>query len=169
MNMKRVYILTYPDKGLKEISKEILKITPEIKSIAEDLREIIKVLKCYGISAVQIGKPLRMFARTKNYLHDVLINPEITWMSISRMGLREGCLSLPWISLKVKRSVVIKVKATTLDGGVVAFTAHGLEAQILQHELDHMDGMMVLDRVSKMTRRLLRNKLKRIIRARKRV
>jgi peptide deformylase len=160
-------ILTLPDPALKVISKPIPGITHVIRSLAADLIETMWTKKnCVGIAAPQVGELLRMVIvdvsrHPKNHPshgHFVLINPLIMRFSVEKCTGREGCLSVPELTANVARSTEITVEAIGLDGKTFTIKTSGFEAIVFQHEIDHLDGLLFLDRVSSFQTDVFRRK-----------
>lgn len=155
-------IRAYPDPALRKKSRNIEKTTKGIERLAEKMKKLTRLAGAYGLAAPQVGVNLRLFVR--NTYPFVLINPEIVWMSIDKSREFEGCLSFPWMRIKLDRSTVIRFKAQTLSGRTVERTEVGINARIVQHEIDHLDGIFFIDHLTSFQRRLFRDKLKKIVR-----
>lgn len=159
-------ILQYPDIGLKKVSLEIQNITQDIHSIAKQMIQTMYDAKGIGLAAPQVGYLLRLIVvdvsgpEQKSSLL-VLINPKIT--PVIESGFiegEEGCLSVPDYSSKVKRHAKVLLDAIDLDSNPVSFEAEGLLSVCLQHEIDHLDGKLFIDRVSYLKRKLYDGRLK---------
>ena len=144
-------LLTVPNKTLRLESKPIEKITPKVKAIAETLIEMMGEeyhgLMAIGITAPQIGKLVRMFVYRPNPFSDapnfvVVINPELVYTK-GKVILNESCLSIPGKVFSVQRHKIVKLKGLNLDGEVRTFKGRGLTAQELEHELNHLDGILI--------------------------
>ena len=136
------------DAILKKKSREIEVIDDRIKQLAEDMFETMHKWDGLGLAAVQVGilKRIIVIDLYDDVSKFCLINPEIVEMSEEKAEVEEGCLSYPNQFGKVLRSVKVKVKALDLDGKKVTLEAEGLLAQALQHEIDHLDVIVFLDR-----------------------
>jgi peptide deformylase len=150
-------IFTLPDPILKEISKPVAAISPAVRNLAMDMIETMcRQKNCVGISAPQVGELLRIVivdvSRHPKYNPShglvVLINPLITDFSDEKCIGREGCLSVPSLTGNVSRSTSITVQGLSLDEKSITFKAVGFEAIVFQHEIDHLDGLLFIDRVS---------------------
>ncbi len=155
--MRRLPIITYPDKRLKVHSLEVVSFDKELDSFIEDLIYTMKTSPgCVGIASPQVGVHKRIIVvDTSNSKHKenklshglmVLINPEI----IQRDGelvVREGCLSVPDYTGNVKRHYWIRVRALDQRGNFVEFDTEGFEAVVIQHEIDHLDGKVFIERL----------------------
>lgn len=140
------------------MSQPITKVDKEVITLAKDLVESMQKNNGVGISAIQIGTPKRMIAyeykKTKDAINNwpnlplkVLINPEIIKISKKTKVDEEGCLSFPNLFGEVERPYSVKVRALDLKGKLTEFDATGLEARVVQHEIDHLDGILFIDRL----------------------
>ena len=147
---------------MRKKAEEIKEITPEIKELAEDMTETMLKSErdAVGLAAPQVGVSIRMFvAQTRNG-PGVFINPEISKKS-GKEAVEEGCLSLPGLWLKVKRAKELDLEAIDINGKKIKTKAEGIFARILQHELDHLNGILIIDKVNlwqKISRTLKRSK-----------
>ena len=149
-------ILTAGTPGLREPSVEIQTILPAIHSLAEKMIEVIKANKALGIAAPQVGYNLRIIVVNKDLLkvsnwpslgdYCVFINPVITYKSIHTTTNNEGCLSFPNKRVKLSRPFSIAFTAKDLEGKEYTLTASDLAAACIQHEVDHLDGILINDR-----------------------
>lgn len=162
--MPLLNIIKYPDPILKERCAEVKKGRPEAASFIEDLVSTMKASPGVGLAAPQIGALLRIIAvdvTPKNPGHGliVLINPEI----ISSRGakvMREGCLSIPEYTANIRRAEEVTVRGYDPEWKEVTIASTGLEAVALQHETDHLDGVLFIDRIESMKRDLFKRKIK---------
>lgn len=141
-------ILKYPDQGLKEKTVEIQNTNdPLVQELILDMLETMKVNNGMGLAANQVGSPLRLcvikFER-KNY---ILINPRVISRSWKKEIEEEGCLSFPGQFIPVKRAWRVKISALDKMGKKVTLEAEGLLARAFQHEIDHLDGILFIERV----------------------
>ena len=133
---------------LRKKSQKIGQIDSEIKELSQDMSQIMVEKQGIGLAAVQIGELKRIIlAQTENGLK-FFINPEIVKKSRQTEILEEGCLSLPGLWLKIKRPNQVEVKFLNLQGQEEIIKAQGLLARILQHEIDHLDGKLIIGRIS---------------------
>lgn len=156
-------ILKYPDPILKSISEKIQVIDAALISFVNDLVETMKASPGVGLAAPQVGRPLRIIAVDVTPKHPgagliVLLNPEIVSASGGKVA-REGCLSVPEYTANIKRAADVAVKGLNLDGKEVEISSAGLEAVALQHEIDHLDGILFIDRIANMKRDLFKRKI----------
>ena len=162
-------IIKYPDKLLSRKSQEIKEITPEIRVLAHDMAEAMYAKRGVGLAAPQVGELCRLIVvdtsppEERNELK-ILVNPAI----IHREGVveeEEGCLSVVSFQAKVKRAAKVVVKAQDIDGNALELQGEGLLAICLQHEIDHLDGILFLDHLSRLKRALYDNRLKKKLKA----
>lgn len=157
-------ILKFPDPRLREKAKEIVEITEDIKKIAFSMVETMYQAKGVGLAATQVGIPIRLFVIDVEQLEDrpnviIFINPEI----IEEEGKEkhdEGCLSIPGYTAQVERASKVKVRFKDINGDNVELEAEGLLSRAIQHENDHLNGKLFIDRLSTIRRELLLKKLK---------
>lgn len=161
--MTKYQITTYPAPILKNKSKAISKITPEIKKLAQNMMKIMEENDGVGLAAPQIGIPERIIIVKDSAGNHAFINPKIVKRSRKQVKDEEGCLSLPGIFVKVKRAEEIEVACQNLDGETVRVKAKGMGARIFQHEIDHLDGILIINRISPFQRFKLRKKLRELL------
>lgn len=161
-------ILTYPAPELKRAAKPVTNIDGSINALVGDMVDTMYAAPGVGLAAVQVGVPQRVIALDVDHEHPgphllALINPVIT----EREGTvlwEEGCLSVVDLTAEVKRSARVLVKAWTPDEKEIEIEADGLLAVALQHEIDHLDGKLFIDRISRLKRDLYRRKVQKMIR-----
>jgi len=141
-------ILTKEDSILKEASKEVEDIkNPEIQRLISDMRETLKNTdNGIGLAASQVGKSLRIAVIIYDDADIVLINPELKKKSWKKSIIEEGCLSIPHIYIPVKRSKSVKIKYLNENGEKKELESEGLLSRIIQHEIDHLNGILITDR-----------------------
>ncbi len=155
--MKKLEIITYPDERLKIPSLEVVEFGKSLEVFVEDLVYTMKTSPaCVGIASPQVGVHKRIIVvDTSNSKHRenkkshgllVLINPRIVEFD-GELIVREGCLSVPDYTGNVKRHYWIKVQALDLKGNLLEFDTEGFEAVVIQHEIDHLDGRVFLERL----------------------
>jgi len=152
-------IITFPHPTLRHKSKPITKVDAELKQIVADMFEAMYKAKGIGLAANQVNLPLQLFIINTTGQKDsgeelVFINPVV---SAPKGGAdaEEGCLSLPGVEAMVSRPETIHVSAYDLNGNQIEMTADGLLGRAIQHELDHLQGVMFIDRVSESENRLI--------------
>ena len=152
-------ILSYPDPRLKETCAPVADPALEAQ-LAADLLDTMYAAPGRGLAAPQVGVLRRIFVMDAGWKTGapsprVCINPEIEWASDETATAEEGCLSIPGLSVPVTRPARIRLRATDLAGKTEELSLDGAEALIAQHELDHLDGIVTLDRVDGATRAAL--------------
>lgn len=157
-------IKKYPDEILKKKAEVIAKINGDLQKLIDDMIETMYHANGIGLAAPQVGVSKRLIVvdtspRQENQSLIVLINPEII-NSEGEILSEEGCLSLPGLIIRLKRKEKVIVRGLDRKGKTVAIEATGLLAKALQHEIDHLDGLLIIDRISPLKRELLRKKLK---------
>ena len=159
MALREIIIL--PDKQLRLVSKSIEKVTPEIRKLADDMFETMYDAPGIGLAAIQVAQPLRLITMDlarKNEEGEVtpqprvFINPEILASSEETSVYEEGCLSIPEYYEEVERPARVRVRFLDLDGKLHEEDAEGLFATCIQHEIDHLNGVLFVDYLSKLKR-----------------
>ena len=150
-------ILILPDKRLRQVSKPVAKIDSAVKKLVEDMFETMYDAPGIGLAAIQIGEPRRVVTMDLSKKEDekqpqVFINPEIVAESDEKSAHEEGCLSIPEYYEEVERPARVKVRYIDLDGQPHETEAEGLLATCLQHEIDHLNGVLFIDHISKLKR-----------------
>jgi peptide deformylase len=149
----------YGDPVLRQVAARVPEITPEITRIIADMTETMWHQVGIGLAAPQVGLPHRILVMDDGKGGaQALINPVIESRSGS-VREEEGCLSLPGIFAEVERSKSIKVSAVDADGKPVSFETGGLKARVVQHELDHLDGILFIDRLPPVLRDRIKKKI----------
>ena len=140
-------ILKHPDARLRQVAKPVIAITDEIRTLIDDMVKTMYASKGCGLAATQVGSDHRIFVIDTegegNY--KVFINPQIIEKKYVQ-NWEEGCLSLPDTLIKTKRALVVKVQALDQFGEAFELTARDLLSVAIQHELDHLDGVLMIDR-----------------------
>jgi peptide deformylase len=139
-------ILVYPDKHLRNKSVRVFKLTKKVFSLCEDMLVTLLSTSGVGLSAPQLGENIRIILIRDKFDKDpyLMINPEILHRDGNRLEV-EGCLSLPNSIIVKKRSQEVKVEFYDLEGNLCNLTFFGLGASIVQHEIDHLDGILIID------------------------
>ncbi|KEC56140.1 peptide deformylase [Bartonella koehlerae] len=158
-------LVIVPDPILREISKSVEHIDSAIQKLADDMLETMYHAQGIGLAAIQIGIPLRMLVidvsrndKLKNPL--IIINPEVLWLSNERNIYKEGCLSIPEYFAEVERPKRLRVRYQNRDGKQTEIEADDLLAICLQHEIDHLNGRLFIDYLSKIKRDMVIRKFK---------
>lgn len=157
-------ILKYPHPILCRKAEPVGEITPEIRQLAADMAETMYENRGIGLAATQVGACLRLVTIDLSGPEErkelmVLVNPRVAESS-GETESEEGCLSVTDYRTNVVRAETVTVRATDLDGRDLCLTADGLMAICLQHELDHLDGILFIDRISRLKRSLYDKRLK---------
>ena len=157
-------ILIAPDPRLKVVSTPVEKVDAEIRKLAQDMADSMYAAEGIGLAAVQIGVAKRVIVMDldqkdgkKNWR--VFINPKITWASDEMAIFEEGCLSVPEIWDDVERPARIKAEYLDLYGKKIEIEADGMLATCLQHEMDHLEGILFIDHFSRLKRSIALRKL----------
>jgi peptide deformylase len=147
-------IRMYPDPVLREPAAPVETVDESLKKLVADMGETMRAAPGIGLAAPQVGVQRRVLVYALSDEEDIiaLINPEIVERSGEQID-SEGCLSMPGISYDVPRAAQVKVRALNLDGEAVEIDAIELEARVLQHEVDHLDGVLFIDRIDPELRR----------------
>jgi peptide deformylase len=143
-------IVRFGDPVLREKAAEVKSITPNIIKLLDNMKDTLYDAHGVGLAAPQIGISKKVVVIDAGEGIIELINPEITWYSDELETDVEGCLSIPGKQGEVDRYSKVTVKALNRDGETVEITGEGLLARALQHEIDHLFGVMYVDRASKM-------------------
>lgn len=157
-------ILTAPDPRLKAVSKAVESVDAATRKLIDDMVESMYEADGIGLAAVQIGVPLRVIVMDLDQKEGkknprAFVNPRITWRSEELATFEEGCLSVPEIYEDVERSARIKAEYVDRDGKKQLLEADGLLATCLQHEMDHLEGILFIDHLSKLKRSIALRKL----------
>ena len=154
-------IIILPDKQLRLVSKPVEKVTPEIRKLAEDMFETMYAAPGIGLAAIQVAEPVRLITMDLAKKAEdgevkpqprVFINPEILSSSDETAVYEEGCLSIPEYYEEVERPARVRVRFSDLEGKLHEEDAEGLFATCIQHEIDHLNGVLFIDYLSKLKR-----------------
>ena len=183
LNVKRhvmiLEIVQYGHPALRAKGRRIEKIDARIRALAQDMLETMHAADGVGLAAQQVGMPIQLCVIDVTEVKDrpsalgiagnpveieahmplVLVNPEVETFGKPQSGV-EGCLSFPGVRTDVTRPYGVRVRAQTLDGSVLEFEADGLLARALQHEYDHLQGILFIDRVSVLERRRIESEVR---------
>ncbi len=151
----------YGDPVLRRRADAVGEVTPEVRKTIQDMIDTMYDEVGLGLAAPQVGIPLRLIVvgDEDGQRPRAFINPVIT-SSGGRITAEEGCLSIPGIWANVTRSAWVQVEATDEDGQPISLRAEGLMARVFQHELDHLDGVLFIDRLDPMTRDRVKRKIR---------
>ncbi len=157
-------ILRYPDERLHKVAKPVSEVTPEIQTLVRDMAQTMYAAPGVGLAATQVDVHLRIIivdvSETRDQLK-VLINPKVLKVS-GDSECEEGCLSLPGVFEVVKRHRWIRVSALGLDGQSFTLEADGMLSVCVQHEMDHLDGMVFVEYLSQLKRNRIIHKLRKL-------
>jgi peptide deformylase len=156
-------ILQYPDKRLRVRAEPVAAVTPDVVALIEDMKETMYAAPGCGLAAPQIGVSLRLFivdtaGEDEPSALKVFINPEIV-LREGKSVWEEGCLSFPGVHEEIERATKVTVRATNEHGEQVELVAEGLLGIAVQHENDHLDGVLMIDHMGVLKRRLALRKL----------
>jgi len=150
-------IIKLPDKRLRLLSEPVKRIDAGIRALVDDMFETMYAAPGIGLAGIQIGIPKRVVVmdlskKDEAQKPQVFINPEIVWTSEEKSTHEEGCLSIPDYYEEVERPNAVKVKYLDLEGEPHEVAAEGLFATCIQHEIDHTNGVLFIDHISKLKR-----------------
>jgi peptide deformylase len=150
-------IITLPDKRLRLVSEPVKRVDVAIRALVEDMFETMYAAPGIGLAAIQVGVAKRVVTLDLSKKDDerkplVFINPVVTWASEEKSTYEEGCLSIPDYYEEVERPAAVKVKYLDLDGKAHEIEAKDLFATCIQHEIDHVNGILFIDHISKLKR-----------------
>jgi peptide deformylase len=159
-------ILIWPHPILDTRSLPVGEINEDIKALADDLIDTCDIVGGVGLAAAQIGVSLQMFVLNIGMCngskdgYETFINPRVVNLSPGTEKVEEGCLSVPGVSIKVPRHKSISIEYTTIDGETETIKSNSLLAQALQHEMDHLDGKIMVKLGSSIKRPIIRQRMK---------
>ncbi|WP_184262150.1 peptide deformylase [Rhodopseudomonas rhenobacensis] len=158
-------IIIIPDKQLRLISKPVETVSAEVRRLADDMFETMYEAPGIGLAAIQVAQPVRLITmdlvrKEGNGLTEprAFINPEVIAASEEMNVYEEGCLSIPEYYAEVERPKQVRIRYTDLDGNVQEEDADGLFATCIQHEIDHLNGVLFVDHISKLKRAMVMRK-----------
>jgi peptide deformylase len=165
MSIRPLIIL--PDPKLRLVSRPIERVDEPLRKFAADMLETMYDAPGIGLAAVQVGEPIRMLVidlskEGEPKQPQIFINPEIVERSDDRSVYEEGCLSIPDYYAEVERPATVRVKYLDEHGKGHEIEAEGLLATCLQHEIDHLDGVLFIDHISKLKRDMVVRKFKKL-------
>ena len=160
-------IRQYPDPVLRGKSKPVKEITPELQVLIDDMIETMYSAPGVGLAAPQVGVPIRLAvidvsSHEEKHPLLVLINPEVVYAE-GEFEEEEGCLSVQEFSANVRRNAKVRVRATDRNGNTYEAEGTDLLARAFQHELDHLDGILFIDRISPLKRDLFKRRLRKAV------
>ena len=155
MSLKPLILL--PDPVLRQVSKPVERVDEGVRKLADDMLETMYDAPGIGLAAIQVGEPLRMLVIDVSKEEEpreprIFINPEIVASADERSTYEEGCLSIPDYYAEVERPAAVTVDYVDIDGERKQIEAEGLLATCLQHEIDHLNGVLFIDYLSRLKR-----------------
>jgi peptide deformylase len=160
-------ILRFPDPRLRQACKPVAAFDDGLRQLVLDLKDTMYLAEGAGLAAIQVGEPLRLFiidpeiaGRSAEEPPLVLANPEMVSISEEEQMGDEGCLSFPGIFVPVKRGQRARVRAQDVDGKTFEIEGEGLFARALQHEMDHLQGRLLIDMVGPVKRQIIKRKMR---------
>jgi peptide deformylase len=160
--MALLNILHFPDPRLHKVAKPVQAVDDRIRTLVRDMAQTMYDAPGIGLAATQVDVHERVIVIDLSDQQDqlmVLINPEIVWTSEESQSYEEGCLSVPGVYDEVKRAAEIKVKALDENGQLREIEADGLLAVCIQHEIDHLNGKVFVERLSSLKQSRIRTKI----------
>ncbi|RAK57801.1 peptide deformylase [Phenylobacterium deserti] len=163
-------ILTVPNPVLKQVSEPVEKVDDELRALMDDMLETMYDAPGIGLAAIQIGVPKRVIVMDLARENEpkqprYFVNPEILWTSDETFTYEEGCLSVPEIYDAVDRPARVKLRYLNYQGEQIEEDADGLFAVCIQHEMDHLNGVLFIDHLSRLKREQAVKKVKKLVRA----
>jgi peptide deformylase len=160
-------ILTVPHPVLKQVSQPVETVDDELRALMDDMLETMYAAPGIGLAAIQIGVPKRVIvmdlARPEEDKQPrYFVNPEILWASEETQPYEEGCLSVPEYYDEVDRPARVKLRYMNYQGETIEEDADGLYAVCIQHEMDHLDGVLFIDHLSRLKREQAVKKVKKL-------
>jgi peptide deformylase len=163
-------ILVVPDPVLKQVSQPVDKVDDELRALMDDMLETMYAAPGIGLAAIQIGVPKRVIVmdlagQDEEKQPRYFVNPEILWASDDTAPYEEGCLSIPEYYDEVERPARVKLRYLNYQGEQVEEDAEGLFAVCIQHEMDHLEGVLFIDHLSRLKREQAVKKVKKLVKA----
>ena len=151
------HIITLPDPKLRLISKPLERVDDSVRKLLDDMVETMHEAPGIGLAAIQVAEALRLVVvdlakKDEPPQPQQFINPEIVWSADDRSVYEEGCLSIPEYYEEVERPASVRTRFIDRNGKQQEIVAEGLLATVLQHEIDHLDGVLFIDHISKLKR-----------------
>ncbi len=168
--MAKLEILTAPDPFLKTTAQPVAAVTDDIRRLIDDMLETMYAADGIGLAAIQVGRSERVIVvdvsrKDQPNAPMALVNPEILWTSEDLAVYEEGCLSVPENYADVSRPARARIRYLDRDGTPHEEEMEGLLATCVQHEIDHLDGVLFIDHISRLKRDMILRRLKRMKRA----
>ena len=163
-------ILVVPDPILKQVSKPVAAVDDELRALMDDMLETMYAAPGIGLAAIQVGVAKQVIVMDLAREDEppaprYFVNPQILWASEETAPYEEGCLSVPEIFDEVERAAQVKIKYLDYDGQEVTEDAEGLFSVCIQHEMDHLKGVLFIDYLSRLKRERAVAKVKKLVKA----
>ncbi len=157
MSLRRILTVDTDLPVLKKKSRRVDRVDDTVRALMDDMLETMYAAPGIGLAAVQVGEPVRVIVMDLARGEDppaprYFVNPEILWVSEETQPYEEGCLSVPEIFEELERPAKVRLRYQTYQGEVVEEDAEGLFAVCIQHEMDHLDGVLFIDHLSRLKR-----------------
>ena len=167
MMIQGMQVLVYPNDGLRAVCEAVKEgeFDDNMRMMVEALSTVMLRHGGIGISAPQVGVPLRLIIvnlTRKNEDNIAILNPRIIERGEKMVTMREGCLSFPKVEVNVKRPAEVKIEAESFEGKTITLELKGLGARVVQHEMDHLDGKLLIDYVGGVKRDMIKRKMKKL-------
>lgn len=163
-------VLQFPDPRLKRISEPVDRVTDALRELAGDMCEVMYDEPGIGLAAPQVGEAVRLIVVDTEWTEEgnernplIVVNPEVSDPE-DKIVWNEGCLSVPDFQADVERAAMITLRGTDLDGQPIEERASGLRAVCFQHEIDHLEGVLFIDRISRLKRGMYAKKRRKQLR-----
>jgi peptide deformylase len=168
--MAKLPIITLPDPRLRKASEPVGRVDDKLRKLMDDMLETMYAAPGVGLAAVQVGVPIRLIvldtAKDEESPQPLaMVNPEIVKLSSEQRVHEEGCLSIPDVRVEIERPASLTVRYTDRDGKEQQLSADGLLATAIQHEIDHLNGRLIIDFMSKLKRDMVVRKFKKLAKA----
>lgn len=165
--MAKLPIVTLPDPVLRQVSSAVERVDPALLRLADDMLETMYAAPGIGLAAVQVGVPRRLLVLDVAGEDEprqplTIINPEIVTLGSEKRGYEEGCLSIPDVRVEIERPAALTVRYIDREGIRRELAADGLLATAIQHEMDHLDGRLIIDFLSRLKRDIVVRKLRKV-------
>ena len=155
-------IVKYPAAILKKPAKEVQNITPELLSLISHMEVAMEKNRGVGLAAPQVGVSTQIIVIMDKKKSQAFLNPKLRTKSKKQETDEEGCLSLPGLFLPIKRAVSVRISCSTKQGKLITIEATGLASRIFQHEIDHLHGKLIIDRIPPLKRWKIKKELAQI-------
>ena len=170
MSVRRILTVDADHKVLKQKSRRVDAVDDDLRALMDDMLETMYAAPGIGLAAIQVGVPKRVLVMDLSRGEEpkqprCFVNPEIIWASEETAPYEEGCLSVPEIYDEVERPARVKLKYLNYQGEAVEEEAEGLFAVCIQHEMDHLDGVLFIDHLSRLKRERAVAKVKKAVKA----